>query len=730
MEPKLVYLFELDSVRKTDQEILEGQKTLYNELVHHGNCVVLTYNQLVDSRAFFSLFSDPEGTYYNSFVELFEHKRILLSQYGDVRTLSQYLVNSVSQQEPFIYSALPIKYSQRRLLALMRRSLVYSDLSEISGYLDGSLFSKDELKDLFIEIQPDGTEVASSLSEGDMKAALTHLRSLLSIILKLSTVDGSYIPPRDPNEISSLRFYDILARVLRMKSTYPLWASAIAAISSLPAYKDHEAHNRRSPYLQQLYLAAKTGAQEKQACQYAEAIINLCFNYACEISICGTSKRYDPQELLDPDNPAPSFETDFQQRLDHYWNNGADADSRFIQKETNEFIPYRKPHGFPDFSKAVRLLQYEKSGKISITTKLTQPVPRYEYCDLQQQKYQKHQIMRTILLRVLFSVLCFSIAVILEITFNVLQDTFDFHIPVHSLPVSILETIAFLWLSEELTTLIARHCEGFLSLSDAIKEIGDLFRDAFHTLFWMIPRKNTNDKYDKTEQRNVSAPIRFITPEPIKRYRKLEALRHAPLIVSSAYEEEADLAQQDIIGALVRQEETSNRRYGLIYQSAYNTLIVDPMIGSADDIYPYERVLPTNGDGVVMAVMCHERFILLNQFRHALQQPQLCFPRGFAEEHENGKEAAIRELMEELNAAPAAAPRYLGEIAPDSGLTSRRTKAYLITINSYQVTPGEEGVISAIEVTKEHLQEMIRTGKINDAYTIGAFSFYLFMKGG
>lgn len=86
--------------------------------------------------------------------------------------------------------------------------------------------------------------------------------------------------------------------------------------------------------------------------------------------------------------------------------------------------------------------------------------------------------------------------------------------------------------------------------------------------------------------------------------------------------------------------------------------------------------------------------------------------------------------MEELNAAPAAAPQYLGEIAPDSGLTSRKTKAYLITIKSYQVTSGEEGVISAIEVTKEHLQEMIRTGKINDAYTIGAFSFYLFMKGG
>lgn len=43
-----VYLFELDSVRKTDEEIIAGQKALYNEIVNNGNIVVLTYNQLVD----------------------------------------------------------------------------------------------------------------------------------------------------------------------------------------------------------------------------------------------------------------------------------------------------------------------------------------------------------------------------------------------------------------------------------------------------------------------------------------------------------------------------------------------------------------------------------------------------------------------------------------------------------------------------------------------------------
>lgn len=52
MHRKYVYLFELDSVRKTDEDIIEGQKAIYNEIVQQGNIVVMTYNQLVDSRGF------------------------------------------------------------------------------------------------------------------------------------------------------------------------------------------------------------------------------------------------------------------------------------------------------------------------------------------------------------------------------------------------------------------------------------------------------------------------------------------------------------------------------------------------------------------------------------------------------------------------------------------------------------------------------------------------------
>ena len=47
---KNVYLFELDSVRKTDEEIEIAQNALLDEIVLNGNVVVMTYNQLVDMK--------------------------------------------------------------------------------------------------------------------------------------------------------------------------------------------------------------------------------------------------------------------------------------------------------------------------------------------------------------------------------------------------------------------------------------------------------------------------------------------------------------------------------------------------------------------------------------------------------------------------------------------------------------------------------------------------------
>ena len=102
---KYVYLFELDSVRKTDKEIIVGQKALYTEIVENGNIVVLTFNQLIDSRAFFSLFSIPE--YRESIMTLFKKGAIRITQFNKTKTVAQYWLNAMEEGKQFIYSAIP-----------------------------------------------------------------------------------------------------------------------------------------------------------------------------------------------------------------------------------------------------------------------------------------------------------------------------------------------------------------------------------------------------------------------------------------------------------------------------------------------------------------------------------------------------------------------------------------------------------------------------------------------
>ena len=308
LKKKYVYLFELDSVRKTDEEIIEGEKALYNEIVVNGNIVVLTYNQLVDSRGFFSLLSDSK--YYENILELFKRGAIRISQFGDVRTVSQYLIHSTESDKQFIYSALPVKGSQRRLLALIKRSLKYSDLSEIYSYTSKSESPKnmEALQTLFAEVVKDTKEIRdTNLKLGEMREIMDNLYWLLSIVLRLSVIHEIYIPPRDKEEYKNLTFYNILKTVINMGEPdidyKTLWKDAIDIIKKLETFRDEK--NDRSVYLRELLETfqkqnetgktdeIKKSEKNRVKYQYAEAILNFCYNYACELSICNISKHYN-----------------------------------------------------------------------------------------------------------------------------------------------------------------------------------------------------------------------------------------------------------------------------------------------------------------------------------------------------------------------------------------------------------------------------------------------------
>ena len=181
-----------------------------------------------------------------------------------------------------------------------------------------------------------------------------------------------------------------------------------------------------------------------------------------------------------------------------------------------------------------------------------------------------------------------------------------------------------------------------------------------------------------------------------------------------------DVDDDNVVKALLRKEEIYNQRYGVIYQSKFNKLLVDPVKCNGTS-FPYERMTPASGyDGVVMVAKYSNNYILLNQFRHALREKQYSFPRGFAESA-NPVDDAVRELKEELHAQTKGDPYYLGRIAPDSGLTTTRAYVYCVDIESYSTSEGHEGIVNAVEVPCGEFEQWIKENRIDDGYTLGAY---------
>lgn len=766
LKKKYVYLFELDSVRKTDEEIIEGQKALYNEIVVNGNIVVLTYNQLVDSRGFFSLLSDSK--YYENILELFKRGAIRISQFGDVRTVSQYLIHSTESDKQFIYSALPVKGSQRRLLALIKRSLMYSDLSEIYSYTSKSESPKnmEALQTLFAEVVKDTKEIRdTNLKLGEMREIMDNLYWLLSIVLRLSVIHEIYIPPRDKEEYKNLTFYNILKTVINMGEPdidyKTLWKDAIDIIKKLETFRDEK--NDRSVYLRELLETfqkqnetgktdeIKKSEKNRVKYQYAEAILNICYNYACELSICNISKHYNMEELEVKNSELTTFKADFAARLQQHWKKGWKIDQRFLLNDTNYFEKFTKIGKLNNFFLAVKVTEYaEYEKQCNIGT-----IPRYEDRYEKQKIMHKTKMEKNILVKILFALIAIIFAVFLNDCLGGLQNL----LAEHNFPTEIILGPAFfrgigshfansqfwigigvLIITELFSTGIARIIPNFISLSDALQNVVSLIIDLFRIMankaatYISTCTKNISVR----EDRSTGQPIDYTIPQRLKRY--MQYSRKSEIFNNTQYYPIANPNNPDVMKQLLKLEEDFGYQFGEAYRSKYHTVVVDPILNkNADSYYPYERVLaPQNknetkfGQGVVIIPIHEEKFILLEQERHAIRDKQYAFPRGFAECRELYDDAK-RELKEELEvripdekeeAETKYGYKFLGTICPDSGAQGTFAGVCCIEISGYQCKLGDEGITDVIEVTEDELRKMIQAGKINDGFTLGAYALY------
>lgn len=721
---KYVYLFELDSVRKTNAEIIAGQRALYDEIVKNGNIVVLTYNQLIDSRAFFSLLDNKE--YYESIIELFEKGYIRISQYGTIRTIAQYLLNTIdSEDNKFIYSALPIKSSQRRLVELIKRSIMYSDLSEINEYIHRAGRTDDELKDLFVEVDliyTDGikklVEHQSQLSITDMENVLENLYWLLGLVLRLSTIHDIFISPRNPSEYSGYKLKDYLNYISTIaiepeKSI--LWNDSIKVLKQLTCWGS----NNRSLYFREIKELSKKGVN-RQVLQYAEAVVSICTNYAYEMSICNISKHYNANDIKRKPSFESSFFKDFWARLGLYWNSGSDAENRFLQGENNSFVEFTDIATVPNFEEAARIVpkvEENDDGEILL---------RYEYNLKSQRRIQKLLLLKKVPVQIVSLLFVCILAMLLNVLFEVIHNLFagEFSslISWNSFLSFGVETIVFFVIGELVTTIISNKFPKFLTLSEACQGLVRVFKDVFCVLFSKVNTYTSECAIDSTEKRSQSTPIDFSEPNELKEYTKFYKNNPAMVAQSSEYPI-ADVTDRKILKAIVRDQELYKRKYGVIYNSTFNTMIVDPIKGDKD-FFSYERVVPSAlRNGVVLFTVCNGKIVLLRQFRHAIRKEQLCCPRGFGEMNINTIENAKKELREELNAVVIEEPIELGIITADSGLSSGSATVFLMKINEFNDL-REEGIREIVALTPDEMQQSIKNGEIDDGYTLAALTLY------
>lgn len=185
----------------------------------------------------------------------------------------------------------------------------------------------------------------------------------------------------------------------------------------------------------------------------------------------------------------------------------------------------------------------------------------------------------------------------------------------------------------------------------------------------------------------------------------------------------ADVTDREVLKAIVRNQELYKRKYGVVYNSAFNTMIVDP-IKNDRNFFSYERIVPSAlKNGVVLFTVCKGKLVLLRQFRHAIRKEQLCCPRGFGEPDISTIDNAKKELREELNAVVIEEPIELGVITADSGLSSGSATVFLMKIEEYSAR-SEEGIREIVSITPEELQQRVKSGEIDDGYTLAALTLY------
>jgi ADP-ribose pyrophosphatase len=169
-------------------------------------------------------------------------------------------------------------------------------------------------------------------------------------------------------------------------------------------------------------------------------------------------------------------------------------------------------------------------------------------------------------------------------------------------------------------------------------------------------------------------------------------------------------------------------RGAIVFSCPYLRIRQDAVTGTGyptGDYYVLER--PDSVSAV--PVTPTGRTVLLRQERHPLDESTWEFPGGHVDAGETAEAAARREAQEEAGLVGGAL-EALSWHYPIPGLAACRTFVFALrlddaALDKARVEPGMDEIAELRIVTMADIGEMVRTGRIRDAFTITAYSLYV-----
>jgi 8-oxo-dGTP pyrophosphatase MutT (NUDIX family) len=149
--------------------------------------------------------------------------------------------------------------------------------------------------------------------------------------------------------------------------------------------------------------------------------------------------------------------------------------------------------------------------------------------------------------------------------------------------------------------------------------------------------------------------------------------------------------------------------------------VISPRTGIEHDFHIIESREWVN----IIPLTFNHRVVMVRQYRHGSRTVTLEIPGGLVDSEDTPEEAAARELLEETG-YQAEQWTEIGVVNPNPAIFNNRCYTFLAQ-NIRKVSdliPDQTEDIEVELVPLKDIRELIRTGKIDHAIVIAAFSMY------